>query len=133
MTDTESPSESIEDFEYAEESYWLRLEPAIADLVAAVLARGKDASRMEVLRNSEELKAWREDQIRAFDEELARRLATPKDQYLSIEEAFGPLLAKIQAEEQASGLAEREPAEHGERSRVGAQDPRTELRSAESA
>ncbi|WP_431049111.1 hypothetical protein [Roseateles sp. L2-2] len=133
MTDKESSSESIEDFEYAEESYWLRLEPAIAELVAAVLARGKYASRMEVLRKSEELKAWREDQIRAFDEELARRLATPKDQYLTIEEAFGPLLAKIQAEEQASDLAESQPAEYGERRSVGPQDPGTELRSAESA
>lgn len=84
--------------------------------------------------NRQEIRARGEAQRTALCDLLERRLATPRDQYIPMEEAFERLYRELGIERRpSSGFAERQPAEYGERRSVGPQDPGTELRSAEPA
>ena len=51
------------------------LGPDLEAIVLDLIESGKYSSRTQVLRDSEELKDWREAQLRAFDASIERGLA----------------------------------------------------------
>ncbi len=51
------------------------LGPELEAIVLNLIESGKYSSRTQVLRESEELKGWREAQLRAFDASIERGLA----------------------------------------------------------
>lgn len=67
------------------------LGPELEAVVLNLIESGKYSSRTQVLRESEELRDWREAKGRAFTELLERRLATPSSDYIPVEEAFDRL------------------------------------------
>ena len=71
------------------------LGPDLEAIVLNLIESGKYSSRTQVLRDSEELKDWREAQALAFAELLDSRLATPSSEYIPVEEAFDSLFREL--------------------------------------
>ncbi|WP_157522857.1 type II toxin-antitoxin system ParD family antitoxin [Mitsuaria sp. 7] len=85
-------------FEGMTEMIHADLGPELEAIVLNLIESGKYSSRTQVLRESEELKGWREAKLRALDDELARRLASPRDQYIPFEDARKTILAGLDPE-----------------------------------
>ena len=71
------------------------LGPELEAIVLNLIESGRYSSRMQVLRDSAELKAWRESQLRAFKAQLEGRLTTPSADYLPVDEAFDRLYREL--------------------------------------
>ena len=71
------------------------LGPDLEAIVLDLIESGKYSSRTQVLRDSEELKDWREAQLRAFDASIERGLAEIKaGGGVPAEDAFERLFTK---------------------------------------
>ncbi len=65
------------------------LGPELEAIVLNLIESGKYSSRAQVLGESEELRAWREAQLRAFDASIDRGIASAKaGQGIPLDEAF---------------------------------------------
>ncbi|WP_431260139.1 ribbon-helix-helix domain-containing protein [Roseateles chitinivorans] len=71
------------------------LGPELEAIVLSLIENGKYSSRTQVLRESEELKGWRDAQAQAFKELLESRLSTPSSEYIPVEEAFDRLYREL--------------------------------------
>jgi len=71
------------------------LGPELEAIVLNLIESGRYSSRTQVLRDSEELRTWRESQLRAFEAELESRLATPSADYIPADEAFDRLYREL--------------------------------------
>ncbi len=74
------------------------LGPELEAIVLDLIESGKYASRAQVLRDSEELRSWREAKLKAFEDSFADGIAeAASEEGESVEDVFLPLIAKYQA------------------------------------
>lgn len=71
------------------------LGPELEAVVLNLIENGTYSSRAQVLRESEELRGWREAQVSEFTDLLERRLATPSSAYIPVDEAFDRLYREL--------------------------------------
>ena len=74
------------------------LEPELEAIVLNLIESGKYSSRTQVLRDSVELQAWRDAQLRAFDASIERGIADAKaGRGIPLDEAFERLYEEYPA------------------------------------
>ena len=74
------------------------LGPELEAIVLDLIESGKYSSRTQVLRDSEELQGWREAQLRELEDSItAGKAEAAAGGGKSVEEVFGPLIAKYRA------------------------------------
>ncbi|ANH69985.1 hypothetical protein [Mitsuaria sp. 7] len=74
------------------------LGPELEAIVLDLIESGKYSSRTQVLRDSEELRAWRAAQLKELDDSITRGKAqAAAGEGESVEAVFGPLIAKYRA------------------------------------
>ena len=82
-------------FEGMTEMIQADLGPELEAIVLSLIESGKYSSRTQVLRESDELKGWREAKLRAFDASIERGLAEIRSGGgISAEDAFERLFQK---------------------------------------
>ena len=77
------------------------LGPELEAIVLDLIESGRYSSRMQVLRESEELRAWRDAQLTEFEDsftESVEEAANGQGQGQGVEEVLLPLIAKYNAQ-----------------------------------